>query len=64
MNSTHPDGLFVKHLLVVLHNPEGRNILFGSHLKIVTRDRTEQRLIKPEERESVLRDIFLLHTKT
>ncbi len=64
MNSTHPDGLFVKNMLIVLHNAEGRNILFGRNLKIVTGDRVEKQTVKPEERAAVLRDRFLLTQDT
>lgn len=35
LNSTHPDAVFVQKVLVVLHNPDGRKILFGDVLKTV-----------------------------
>jgi N-hydroxyarylamine O-acetyltransferase len=49
-NSTHPDAIFVKQLLIVKHNPEGRTILSGTQLKKIingesfTRDITVQEL--------------------
>ncbi len=33
LNSTHPDAVFVQKLLIVLHDPKGRSILFGNLLK-------------------------------
>lgn len=33
MNSTHPEAIFVKQLLVILQTPEGRKILSGAVLK-------------------------------
>lgn len=35
-NSTHPDTIFVQKLLVVKHNPQGRQILTGTRLKTIT----------------------------
>lgn len=60
LNSTHPDAIFVQKLLVVLHNPNGREILFGDMLKIVSQGRVEKQTIRPEDRESILRDKFRL----
>lgn len=34
-NSTNPDAIFVKQLLIVKHSPVGRKILSGTHLKII-----------------------------
>jgi N-hydroxyarylamine O-acetyltransferase len=60
LNSTHPDAVFVQKLLVVLHNPEGREILFGDMLKTVSQGRVEKQTIRPEDRESILRNKFRL----
>ncbi len=58
LSSTHPDAIFVKKLVVVLHNPKGRDILFGDTLKTVTEGQVEKRVITPEEKASILRDRF------
>jgi len=60
LNSTHPDAVFVQKLLVVLHHPEGRDILFGDTLKTVARGKVEKQTVAPEEREAVLRRKFNL----
>lgn len=60
LNSTHPDAIFVQKLLVVLHNSEGREILFGDMLKTVSQGRVEKQTIQAEDRESILRDRFRL----
>jgi N-hydroxyarylamine O-acetyltransferase len=57
-NSTHPDAVFVQKLLVVLHNQNGRKILFGDMLKTVEKGRVDKQIIAPEGRTSVLFDIF------
>ena len=56
--STHPDAIFVKKLLVILYNPKGRDILFGDTLKSVKEGRSEKCVIRPEEREEILRNRF------
>ncbi len=58
LNSTHPDAVFVQKLLVVLHDPAGRKILFGNLLKIVANGRVEQHTITSENRASILSDTF------
>lgn len=60
LNSTHPDAIFVQKLLVVLHNPEGRDILLDDMLKTVFQGRVEKRAIRPEDRVAILRDKFRL----
>lgn len=57
-SSTHPDALFVKKLLVVLHNSNGRNILFGDTLKTVKNGQSEKRIIAREDRTSILSSVF------
>lgn len=61
LNSTHPDAIFVQKFLVVLHDKNGRKILFGDTLKTVENGRTEKRNISSAERTSVLLDHFGLH---
>ena len=57
-SSTHPDALFVKKLVVVLQNPKGRATLFGDTLKTVTEGRVEKQMIRPEQKEAILRSRF------
>jgi N-hydroxyarylamine O-acetyltransferase len=58
LNSTHPDAVFVQKLLVVLHNPAGRHILFGDQLKTVRNGETATRTLKAEEYPAVLAQVF------
>lgn len=58
LNSTHPDAIFVKQYLVVLHNPAGRKILSGDTLKIVEDGITLKQTVTPEERRAVLASHF------
>lgn len=60
LNSTHPDAIFVQKLLIVLHNPAGRNILVGDMLKTVDEGRIEKRTLSPEAVLDVLRTVFQL----
>ncbi|CAN7676785.1 arylamine N-acetyltransferase [Trinickia sp. LjRoot230] len=54
LNSTHPDAIFVQHLVVVQQTDEGRKILFDNTFKVIARGRTEQCAIAQDEREAVL----------
>lgn len=58
LNSTHPDTLFMKHLIVMRQTPEGREILFGDRLKTVVRHQTEVRQVVANELSSVLAEHF------
>lgn len=58
LNSTHPETLFVKHLIVMRQTPEGRHILMDERLKTVARGETRVRQIATEERAEVLRQVF------
>ena len=58
LNSTYPEALFVQKRVVVLHNPEGRAILFGDRLKTVTRGVTQMRDLTQDELPGVLREVF------
>lgn len=58
LNSTHPDAIFVKKLLVVLHDREGRKILFGDTLKTVKNGQSEQQFIAREHRDLILSSVF------
>ncbi|MDR3390735.1 MAG: arylamine N-acetyltransferase [Sulfuriferula sp.] len=58
LNSTHPDTIFVKKLLIVLHSQTGRTILFGDTLKTITNGHMEKRIVAPEDRAAVLLSKF------
>lgn len=58
LNSTHPEALFVQKLVVVLHAPEGRSILFGNQFKQVRGTEVETRTVPDGEIGEVLRDAF------
>lgn len=58
LNSTHPDTIFMKHLIVMRQTPEGREILFGDQLKRVSRHLTEVRQVAGNELSSVLAERF------
>lgn len=60
LNSKHPDSVFVQKNLVVLLNPNGRDILFGDSLKTVRNGQTTKSIVAPEELTSVLRERFNL----
>lgn len=57
-NSTHPDTIFVQKLLVVLHNPAGRDILLDDVLKTVHNGETTKRHVSSEERLLLLKNKF------
>ena len=57
-NSTHPESIFVRKLLVVLCTTTGRKILFGNRLKIVSDGQIEKKLLTPENRVAILREEF------
>ncbi len=57
-NSTHPDSLFVKKLLIVRCTDTGRKILFGNSLKIVEGGRTEKLFLHADNRAQILREHF------
>jgi N-hydroxyarylamine O-acetyltransferase len=58
LNSTHPDAIFVQKLLVVLHTPIGRKILFGDSLKRVEHQNVIQQTVLPEQTISILAEEF------
>lgn len=62
MNSTHPEAIFVQRLLVVLHQPAGRVILFGDTLKTITDGVVTKRIIPKSERSDTLKTLFGLST--
>lgn len=63
MNSTHPEAIFVQRLLVVLHQPAGRTILFGDTLKMITDGVVAKKIIPKSERSDTLKTIFGLSSE-
>ncbi|RYZ92732.1 MAG: arylamine N-acetyltransferase, partial [Moraxellaceae bacterium] len=57
-NSTHPDAIFVKQLLIVKHNPLGRKILSGLRLKIIEKGDVKIQDLTAEEIPDVLEKEF------
>lgn len=57
-NSSHADSLFVKKLLVVLHDAAGRKILFGNTLKIVHHGEVSKQIIATQALDTVLSSEF------
>ena len=60
LSSTHPDAIFVQKLVVVLHNPKGRESLSDHILKTVSEGRVEKQTTRPEDRASILSSRFRL----
>jgi N-hydroxyarylamine O-acetyltransferase len=58
LNSTHPESIFVKKLLVVLHHQNGRSILFGDSLKTIENGQIKKQIIPKEKVASILLGTF------
>ncbi|NTV02950.1 MAG: arylamine N-acetyltransferase [Chlorobiaceae bacterium] len=58
MNSTHPDSIFVRNLMVVLQNERGKEVLTGYYFKSVSEGRPVDRKIVPEEIPGLLKERF------
>lgn len=58
LNSTHPESIFVKQLLVILQTPEGRKILSGTVLKNWSHGSLTQQVLAETELPAVLREEF------
>ena len=58
LNSTHPDTIFVKKLLVVLQNPTGKVVLMGDTLKTFSNGVTTKEFVSPENRATILANNF------
>jgi N-hydroxyarylamine O-acetyltransferase len=58
MNSTHPDAVFVRSLLVINHHAKGRHILFGNSFKTISNGQTTQRTVEPSEINELLKSVF------
>lgn len=58
LNSTHPETLFTRHLLVLRQTPEGRVMLFDDCLKTVNQGRVEVKEVTAEQLPDLLREVF------
>ena len=58
LNSTHPDTIFVKKLIVVLQNKTGKVVLMGDTLKTVSNGITTKEFVSPENRSAILSTHF------
>lgn len=57
-NSTHPESLFVRRLLVLMHHDAGRTLLFDDELTVIRDTQVSKCVIAPHDRELVLREHF------
>ena len=62
LNSTHPESIFVKNLMVVLQTETGKKLLTDYYFKIVSEGNTVETRISPEEIPALLHREFLLLT--
>ncbi|NHQ61053.1 arylamine N-acetyltransferase [Chlorobium sp. BLA1] len=60
LNSTHPDSIFVRSLMVVLQTPSGKEVLNGSSYKSVSEGRSQEREVTQEEIALLLQQKFSL----
>jgi len=59
-NSTSPDAIFVKQLLIVKYNPLGRKILSNNRLKIIEKGKSSVKEYLPEDIPALLKYEFEL----
>jgi len=57
-NSSHPDAIFVKQLLIVKHTESGRKLLSGSRLKIIEKGIVRIQDFLPDEIPALLEKEF------
>lgn len=63
LNSTHPDSIFVRSLMVVLQTPTGKKVLHGERFRVVSEGGTEERPVVPDALPSLLEQEFLLDVR-
>ena len=63
LNSTHPDSIFVKNLMVVLQNESGKKVLTSYQFKSVSEGMTVETRISPEEIPALLQQEFFLRSE-
>ncbi|EAT58828.1 arylamine N-acetyltransferase family protein [Chlorobium ferrooxidans] len=61
LNSTHPDSIFVRSLMVVLQTPSGKELLNGNSFKSVSEGRSLEREVTQEEIPRLLKEKFSLN---
>jgi N-hydroxyarylamine O-acetyltransferase len=57
-NSTHPDSIFTRKLLVAICTATGRKIVFGHSFKKIENGQIEKQLLSAENRTQILREEF------
>lgn len=60
LNSTHPEAIFVRHLLVLMHTPTGRKVLFADHFKEFHHGQLSQQRITANDYNRLLKEHFAL----
>ncbi len=60
LNSTHPDSIFVRTLMVVMQNPSGKDMLVGDRFKSVSEGRTTGWTVRHEDIPEFLQQKFSL----
>jgi len=60
LNSTHPDSIFVRCLMVVMQNPSGKDVLIGDRFKSVSAGRTTGWTVRREDIPELLQQKFSL----
>ena len=63
LNSTHPDSIFVRSLMVVLQTPTGKKVLHGDRFRVVSEGGTVERSVGPDALLSLLEQEFLLDVR-
>ncbi len=58
MNSTHPDSIFVRNLMVVLQHETGKAVLTGHLFREVAEGHVSEREVSPEELPDLLAERF------
>ena len=60
LNATHPDTIFTQGLIAVLQHPSGKLVLSGERFRNFSEGRVEEKIVRPEEVEELLKQRFLL----
>jgi N-hydroxyarylamine O-acetyltransferase len=60
LNSTHPESIFVRNLMVVLQTPTGKLVLHGGRFRTVSEGRIEEIAVERDGLSILLRERFSL----
>jgi len=60
LNSTHPDSIFVRSLMVVRQSPTGKDVLLGDRFKSVFEGKSEEYRVRQQEIPALLQEKFSL----